>query len=267
MGSKALQRTVLLVLAVLPLSLAMASNPHTVDGQDCSAWLPSAPLSERVRQARSCQGFTTAKALQLAQEFETGSNGLPKDWGYAALWYRETIKIAESLPPGSLAAARGEAARHDLARILQTGGHGLESNLAEAQRLVPVNITPGFWEFTSRAWLDGQDIALENGGLESLCLTAGDIATKPPFSMPAVAESYRSSSCRIEQVRMDALAAEIRVDCEDGYDEEWGESYGQVVTFMAKYQGEAVEFGTATTTYPVTRQSGNVTTGRSLRAC
>ena len=52
-----------LLLVAAPLE---ASNPHTADGADCGPWLASAPLSERIRQVRSCEGVKTSKAMQLS---------------------------------------------------------------------------------------------------------------------------------------------------------------------------------------------------------
>jgi hypothetical protein len=77
--------------------------------------------------------------MKLAEEFEAGSNGLQKDWGSAAIWYRETIRLAEGVPHESMGARLAEAAHQRLAELLQTGGHGLDSNLGEAQRQVPIN--------------------------------------------------------------------------------------------------------------------------------
>lgn len=267
MASKVLHRGVLIGLLVLPLPMAGASNPHTVDGQDCGAWLSSAPLPERARQSRACEGFKTAKAYQLAEEFELGNNGLPKDWGYAAAWYRETINYAAGLSPDALGSRRAEAARQRLAEMLQTGGPGLDRNLAEAQRMVPANLRPGLWEFTTQARVNGQPMATEYDGPQSLCVTAGDLGTKAPFSLAAVADNYLSMGCKIEEARIGALDAAISADCEESYDEAWGESYGEFFRFKASYQGEAAEFGTASTSYPEGVETSLVTTARRLRDC
>lgn len=267
MVSKSLQATALLALLALPPGPIAASNPHTVDGQDCSDWRSSAPLSERIRQVRACEGFTTAKALKLAQEFDSGSNGLPQNWTEAAAWYRETIRIAGRMSPESLAARRGEAASQRLAEMLWTGGHGLPANPGEAQRLVPANIVPGLWEFTSVSSYEGQQQPLENGGRETLCITADKLATDAPFAMSALIENYRTMGCAIEQVRANALDAEISADCQEYYDSDWEEPVGQITKASMKFKGEAFDFSFVATRYPDGIQSVVQTTGRRIRAC
>lgn len=253
-----------LMLVAAPLE---ARNPHTADGSDCGPWLASAPLSERIRQARSCEGFTTSKAMQLAQEFEAGSNGLPKNWAEAATWYRETLKIAARLPPESLAARRGEAAAQGLAGMLWTGGHGLQANPGEAQRLAPVNIVPGLWEFTSVGSQGGQQQPLVNGGRETICVTADKLATDLPFAMSALVENFRTMGCTLEQVRANALDAEVSVDCQEYYDYDWDEPVGQIAKVSMKFRGEAFDSSFVATRYPDGVQSVVQTTGRRIRAC
>lgn len=267
MAPRSLQFTALLAFLALPPGPIAASNPHTVDGQDCGEWRSSAPLSERIRQVRACEGFKTSNALKLAQEFDAGSNGLPMDWAQAATWYRETIKIAAGMGPESLAARRGEAASQRLGEMLWTGGHGLQANPAEAQRLAPINITPGLWEFTSRSSLNGQDLPLANGGRESVCVTADKLATESPFAVATLVENYGAMGCRLEQVQAGTLSADISVDCEEYYDEEWGESVGQIAKVSMRFQGEAYAFTLVATRYPDGAQTVVESTGRWLRTC
>jgi hypothetical protein len=267
MGSKALQRAVLLGFVVLPLQLAGASNPHTVDGQDCSAWRPTAPLSERIRQVRSCENFEIANAYKLAEEFETGSNGLPKDWGSAATWYRETIKLAEGVSQESMGARRAEAARQRLAELLQTGGPGLQANPAEAQRLMPIDIQPGFWEFTSRATVNGEAVAMDNDGRYSVCLSQDDIATESPFAVAKAAADFRAAGCAIEELQAGSTSARVRFNCETYYDEEWDEAEGNLGTLIMRFSGDNAEVSLVETSYPVSVQTVIQTTGRRTRGC
>lgn len=267
MRSKSLQYAVFSALLALPLRPADASNPHTVDGQDCSAWLPTAPLSERVRQVRACENFQIANAMKLAQEFDTGSNGLTSDWGQAATWYRETLQLARGVSKASMGARRAEAAQQRLSEMLVTGGPGLARNLAEAQRLMPVNISPGYWEFTTRVQVNGQEVAIEDGGRQALCITADDLPTTSPFALAAVHDNYLAMGCEIEQVRMGVLDAEVSVDCETFYDDDWDETFGQLAKLMVKYQGETAEIAIVATAYPEGAQTTSLTTARRLRAC
>jgi hypothetical protein len=177
------------------------------------------------------------------------------------------MKIAAGLSPESLAARRGEAASQRLAEMLWTGGHGLQANPGEAQRLVPVNIVPGLWEFTSVSSHGGQQQPLENGGRESICITAEKLATDAPFAMSALVENYRAMGCAIEQVRANALDAEISADCQEYYDYDWEEAVGQITKASMKFKGEAFDFSFVATSYPDGVQSVVQTTGRRIRAC
>lgn len=267
MGSKVLQRAVLLGFVVLPLHLAGASNPHTVDGGNCSAWLATAPLSERIRQVRSCENFQIANAYKLAEEFEAGSNGLPKDWGSAATWYRETIKLAEGLPPEAMGVRRAEAARQRLGDMLRTGGPGLEGNPAEAQRLMPINIQPGLWEFTIRATANDQAVEVENGGRYSVCVSQDTIATDSPFSVAKAAADFRAAGCTIEELEAGTTSAKIRFNCEMYYDDEWGEAGGNLGTLILRFSGNSAEIALVESSYPEGVQTVVQTTGRRTQAC
>lgn len=208
----------MLAVALVPLdpALAQGTNPHTSDGRACGPWLASAPLSERIRQIESCKRLEIGKVMRLAEEYENGSNGMPRDWQQAARWLRDAIRRADAMSRESYGARRGEDAQARLVRLLLTGGPGLPVDVDEAERVARLwaepNLRPGRWEVSTRYERDQRDIP-ERATREMMCFDAKAMREQSPFSMSREIRDVRAAGCKISRMRMHPADAGLVFSC------------------------------------------------------
>lgn len=256
-----------LLLATSPLQ---AQNPPAEGTAGCGPWPATAPMSERIRQVRTCKSVEVDKAMTLADEFSAGSNGLPRNQNQAATWYAEAVRLAMRLPGGSPGARRGEAAVVRLREIHQVFGPGVVPDFERIERearaaglVAPIRIRPGRWNFQAVHSENG--VALQRSE-DTQCLTSDSMETTSVFSMRVHGEAARESKCKISRFVADATQGDMAYACE-GYDAEFGEYYTTDLQVKMTFEGDRGSVRILRAEPDIDRKSELSITGRRLGDC